>query len=236
MNSNEITNRMKETSLRNAALIAGFCILIMVVTGPYAEMYAHGSLVVSGKAAETAQNILDNKMLFVTGIFGYLIMLICDVVVAWALYVLLKPVNKSVSLLTAWFRLAYAVIALVALLNLVTALRFINPADYLTVFEPAQLHAQLYLSLVAFENGWGIGLIVFGIHLVLLGYLVFRSGYIPRIMGILLMISGLGWVMDSLRPFFFPNINVEFWMVTVWGELIFMLWLLIRGWKIQEPH
>jgi len=225
---------MKETSLRNTALIAGFGILIMAVTGPYAEMYAHGSLIVPGKAAETAQNIANNKTLFVSGIFGYLIMFVCDVAVAWALYVLLKPVNKSVSLLTAWFRLAYAVIAMVALLNLVTALRFINPADYLTVFEPDQLHAQLYLSLVAFQEEWGVGLIVFGIHLGLLGYLVFRSGYIPRVLGILLIISGLGWVMDSLRPFFFPNINTEFWMITVLGELIFMFWLLIKGWKIQE--
>lgn len=225
---------MKETSLRNAALIAGIGLLIMVIAGPYAEIYAYGSLIVPGNAAQTAQNITNNKMLFITGIFGYLIMLICDVLVAWALYVLLKPVNKSISLLTAWLRLVYSVIAIVALLNLVTALRFINPADYLSVFEPEQLHAQVYLSLVAFEKEWGIGYLIFGIYLGLLGYLVFKSDYIPKILGILLMISGLGWFVDSLRPFFFPGFKVEFWIVTVWGEMIFMLWLLIRGWKIQE--
>lgn len=107
MNSNKVTNHIKGLSLRNAALIAGFGILIMVITGPFAQMYAYGSLIVPGKAAETAQNIINNKMLYIAGIFSFMIMFLCDVPVAWALYVLLKPVNKSLSLLTAWFRVVY---------------------------------------------------------------------------------------------------------------------------------
>lgn len=234
MNSSEITSRVKETSLRNAALIAGFGYLVMVIAGLFAQMYAYESLIVPGKAAATAHNIMSNRMLFTAAIFARLIVFICDILVAWALYILLKPVNKSVSLLTAWFRLVYAAIAIVALLNLVTGLRFVNPADYLAASEPNELYVQLYLSLVAFENGWGIGLMVFSIHLGLLGYLVFRSKYIPGILGILLMISGLGWLIDSLRPFLFPNIYPDIWMFAALGEVIFMLWLLVKGWKIQE--
>ena len=234
MSSNNRTNRFNEISLRNAALIAGFGYFVMVLVGPFAQFWAYESLVVPGNAAETAQNVMNNKMLFTAGIFGILIVFICDVLVAWALYILLKPVNKSVSLLTAWLRLVYAAIAIVALLNLVTGLRFISPSEYLTVFEPNELYVQFYLSLVAFEKGWGIGLMIFGIHLGLLGYLIFRSDYIPRILGILLIISGLGWLIDSLKPYLFPSFFAELWMITVWGEVIFTVWLLTRGWKLQQ--
>ena len=80
-----------------------------------------------------------------------------------------------------------------------------------------------------------MSLVIFGIHLVLLGCLIYRSGYIPRIIGILLVIDGLGWVIDSLQPYLYPNAHLGFLFITFFGELIFMLWLLIRGWKIPEP-
>jgi hypothetical protein len=80
-----------------------------------------------------------------------------------------------------------------------------------------------------------MGLVIFGIHLVLLGCLIYRSGYIPRILGILLVIDGLGWVIDSVRPYLFPNAHLRYIFITFFGELFLMLWLLIRGWKIKEP-
>ena len=75
---------------------------------------------------------------------------------------------------------------------------------------------------------------LFGIHLVLLGYLIYRSGYIPKILGILLVIDGLGWVIDSLRPYFYPQAHLRFLFITFFGEVFLMLWLLIRGWQIPE--
>jgi hypothetical protein len=156
------------------------------------------------------------------------------VVVAWALYVLLRPAGKHLSLLTAWFRLVYAVIALVALLNLVNVLRLLNTSNYLTAFGPNQLNAQVMISLNAFRYEWYFGLLFFGIHLGLLGYLVFKSGYIPRIMGVLLIIAGLGYLITTLKPYLFPNFNLDIARFTFYGELIFMLWLLIRGSRIKE--
>ena len=129
-------------SLRRAALIAGLGLLIMVIAAPFAELFVFPKLIVSDNAIKTIQNIIVNKTLFISGIFGYLITFICDIVVAWALYVLLKPVNEDLSLLTSWFRLVYAVISLVALLNLVSVLRLLNNSDYLTLYQPDQLHAQ----------------------------------------------------------------------------------------------
>jgi hypothetical protein len=92
------------------------------------------------------------------------------------------------------------------------------------------------LSLNAFRSGWYFGISFFGIHLGLLGFLVFRSDYIPRILGVLLIIAGLGYLINSLKPFLFPNINVDFAKFTFYGELIFMLWLLIKGWRIKESN
>jgi hypothetical protein len=92
------------------------------------------------------------------------------------------------------------------------------------------------LLLSTFRYNWSLSLVVFGVHLVLLGYLIFRSGYIPSIIGILLVIDGLGWMTDSMQAYFYPNANLKYLFITFLGELVFMLWLLIRGWKIREPQ
>jgi len=229
-----MTINTNETSLRTASLIAGLSLLGMVIAAPYAELYVLPKLVVPFKAAETAKNIIANEALFTSAIFAYLVTFIFDIVVAWALYILLKPVNKNLSLLVALFRLVYTVIALVAINNLVTALRLLTTPEYLTLFETDQLYAQVMIYLRAFKNHWYFGLIFFGIHLVLLGYLVYKSKYIPRILGVILIITGAGYLLTSVRPFLFPNVNIDFAQFTFYGELIFMLWLLIKGSRLKE--
>lgn len=225
----------QEITLRQAALVAGIGILIMAVTAPFAEFLVYGKLVVAGNIDETVRGFLANEGLVLAGILAYLATFICDVLVAWALYVLLAPVNRSLSLLTAWFRLIYTAIALVALLKLVTVYRMLNTPAYLAVFGSDTLHAEISLLLNAFRYEWHIGLVLFGIHLGLLGYLVWRSGYIPKILGILLIIAGVGWLAYCLSPYLYPDTDVGFLMITFSGELVFMLWLLIRGWKIRQP-
>lgn len=233
MNSISQANRGDGLTLRQAALIAGFGYLLGPVT--YAEFSIYPKLVIPANIEQTVQNIATHRGLFAAAILCYLIEFIEDVVIAWALYVLLAPVNRAVSLLTAWFRLVYTVIALVGMLNLVTVFRLVTTPDYLTVFGSAQLHAQAKLLLDSSRYDWSLGLVLFGIHLVLLGYLIYRSGYIPRTLGILLVIDGVGWIIDSLQPYLYPNAHLRFLFITFFGEVFLMLWLLIRGWKIQEP-
>ena len=234
MNSNRKTASIADISLRKAAIVAGFGLLIMSVFAIFAEFFVRQSLIVLGDAATTANNIMANELLFRSGICSFIIVIILDVVVAWALYVLLKPVNKSLSLLTAWFRLVYATIFGIALLNLVIVLHLLSGADYLTVFETDQLPAQVTLFLNAFSYGWQIGYVFFGLHLFVLGYLVFKSGYIPRILGVLLIIAGLGYLIDSFGIFLLPNYEATISLVTFIGELLLMLWLLLKGAKIPE--
>ena len=229
-----MTNRIADLSLRKAAIVAGLGLLIMTISAIFANFIVLESLIVPGDAAITANNIIASEGLFRSGICSFIIVIIMDVVVAWALYVLLKPVNKSLSLLAALFRLVYAAIFGIALVNLFSVLQLLSGADYLTAFEPNQLHAQVMLFLKAFSYGWTIGLIFFGIHLFILGYLIFKSDYIPKILGVLVIIAGLGYIIDSFVIFLLPNYDVTIAMFTFIGELLFMLWLLFKGAKIPE--
>lgn len=229
-----MTDSTNIISLRVAALTAGFSLLIMAIAAPFAELYVFPKLIVSGNPEDITKNILLNPALFRAGVFGYLIAFICDILVAWALYVLMKPVNASLSQLTAWLRLIYTIIALVALTHLVYILRLLNAPDSLTAIDSGQLFTEVDDSIKAFRSGWDFGLLFFGLHLGLLGYLVFRSNYIPKILGVLLIISGLGYMINGLKPFLFSDIKIDFALYTFYGELIFMLWLIIRGSRIKE--
>ena len=233
MSSFNLARQREGLTLRQAALIAGFGYLLMPVT--VAEFYINPKLLIPGNIEQTAQNIVAHGRLFGAAILCYLITLILDVVIAWALYILLVPVNRSVSLLTAWFRLMYTAIALVSLLNLTTVHRLLHTPDYLTAFGSGPLHAQVMLLLNSYRYDWSMSLTVFGIHLGLLGYLIYRSGYIPKIIGVLLVIDGLGWVITPLKPYLYPGAHLEFFFPVSFVELLLPLWLVIRGWKIQEP-
>jgi hypothetical protein len=222
-------------TLRRAAVIAGLAYLLNPV--PYAEFTLYPKLVIPGQIEATMQNVSIHGGAFVAIILCFLINFIEDVVIAWALYVLLAPVSRSLSLLTAWFRLIYTAMGLFGLLNLVTVYRLLHTPEYLAVFGSGPLRAQVDLLLNSFRYDWLFALIVFGIHLCLLGYLVFRSGYtdtISKVVGVLLAIAGVGWIISELAPYLYPNADLGWIFLTSFGELIFMLWLLIGGWMIKE--
>jgi len=222
----------KELPIRKAALIAGVSLLVMVLTTPFAEFSILPSLIDSKDAAKTAKNIIDNRQLFSLAIFLIFLTLIADVVASWALYIFLKPVSKSLSLLTAWFRLIYTAMYFIALYNLLAILNTINSIDEDTGI--GQVSDSILLHFNAFRTEGAFGLILFGIYLVLLGYLVYKATYVPKIFGIILIIAGLSWVIDNLGIFFFPDINTQFLFVFTMGELLFMFWLLIKGARIQR--
>jgi len=190
---------------------------------------------VPGNIEQTAQNIAAHGKLFAAAILFYLITLILDVIIAWALYILLAPVNRPMSLLTAWFRLVYTVIALFSLLNLTTVIRLLHTPMYLSAFGPGPLNAQVLLLLNSYRYDWSFSLIIFGIHLGLLGYLIYRSGYIPKMIGILLVVDGVIWVVNPLQPYLFPTARPDILFQISFVELLLPLWLVIRGWKIKEP-
>ncbi|TGV04718.1 DUF4386 domain-containing protein [Flavivirga rizhaonensis] len=140
---------------------------------------------------------------------------------------ILKPVNKSLSLLTAWFRLVYVAMYFIALYNLLAILSIIKSIEHLKNTGIGQINDSILLHIKAFRVEGSFGLIIFGVYLILLGYLAYKATYIPKLFGVILLIAGLSWGIDNLSSFFFPEINTQFLFVFTMGELIFMLWLLI---------
>ena len=232
MDATTRADRHDGLTLRQAALVAGFGYLLSPVT--FAEFQLYPKVVIPGNIVQTFTNINAHPQTFATIILCYLITFLEDIVLAWALFYLLAPVNRALSWLTAWFRLIYAAIVLVGLTNLIAAYHLATTSGYAASFGLVPVRAQVDLALHMFRYDWSFGLIVFGIHLVLLGYLIFRSHYVPWIIGILLVVDGAGWITDSLQPYFYPSANLGFLFVTFFGELIFMLWLLIAGWRLRE--
>ena len=222
-----------DRAVRKAALVSGIGLLIMVLTAPIAEMVILPKLVNTKEALTTLDNITDNKGLFTTAIFLYLITFIADVVVAWGLYIFFRPADRFFSLLTAWFRLIYTAMAIIGLFNLLKVLQLIENVGAVNSTESLETANEAVFYITSFRLEWGIAFIFFGICLGLLGVLALKSSYVPKYVGIALGIAGLGYLINSLQPYFFPNLDTSFLMITFFGELVFMVWLLIKGWKVK---
>ena len=226
----------KDISISKAATIAGIGLLIMTLTVPFAEFKILPDLVDSNSASKTAANIADNTFLFNVAIFLILITIVCDIVVAWALYIFLAPVSKRLSLVTAWFRLLYTGVYLVAVTNLIKVYALTKGSSYFLSNSSEQVSEFILFYIKSYKYEWFFGLVLFGLYLMLLGFLVLKARYIPKVMGWLLIIAGLGYVIGHSKVFLFPELNTSFSMITALGELVFMLWLLIKGSRTKESQ
>ncbi|MBI5300982.1 MAG: DUF4386 domain-containing protein [Chloroflexi bacterium] len=219
------------------ARIAGFLYLIYIVVHAFANVIGRSKIIVFGDAAATAQNIMAAEWQFRVGFVSDLISAVLFLLTAWALYVLLKPVNKNVALLFLLLNLGGVAIECSSDLFLVASSLLLSGADYLKVFQTDQLQALSMLSLYLYKNGFTIAQIFFGAWLFPLGYLVFKSGFLPRILGIVLMIHCAFWLMTALQPFLFPGFDAITYVSYPLGfiaEFGLTLWLLIKGVKEQE--
>ena len=228
-------------SFKTISRFAGLGYLVIFITGIVSNFAILENIIVPGDAAATSANIINQESLFRTGMLGFVIMVIFDLFLTWALYLLLKPVSRDLSLLSAWMRLVNVSIFAVALFHLFTILNISNNAAYLDVFDPQQLHAQIMLSLDDFNNTWLIGLIFFGLHLGVLGYLIVKSGYIPKFIGVLLFLASGGYLADSFAHILLSDYEKYkdlFSMIVivpgVIGELSLTFWLLFKAGKLSE--
>jgi len=228
--------RADSASLQIYARIAGAGYLAIIVAGIFAEFFVRQSLIVPGDPAATMANISEAESLFRLGIAGDLIMLTADVVVAVALYFVFRGVSRSLALLAAFFRLAQAGVLGLNLLNVYVPLMLLGGAAYRAAFPQGQLDALSALFLEAHSYGYVLGLVFFGFHCLVVGYLVLKSGLVPRILGALLLLAGMGYLADSfgrtLMIDYATYANTFALLVFVpalVGELAFCLWLLIKG-------
>jgi len=233
-----MTNRKVELSPQAYARIAGVLYLITIIVGGMDEGIIRSRLIVPGDVIATTHNIMASKGLFRMSIVGDLIMHVCDIPSIVIFYILLKPVSKNLSLLAAFFNLAQTAILGLNKIYLLMTLSFLGNEDYLKAFDPHQREALAYLSLQSHESGFGIGLLFFGFTCLVVGYLMFKSGYFPKIIGVMQIIAGLAYLTNSfaqiLSPPFaaqlFPAILVPAFI----GELSTCLWLLVKGVNVQK--
>ena len=221
------------------ARMAGFLYLMyMVITIP-ADVLGRSPLIVFGDAATTARNIMASEWQFRIGITGDLVSAVFFLLAAWALYVLLKPVNKDFALLFLLLNLGGVAIYSTNLLNQFAAVLLLSGADILKGLQADQLQALAMFFLTLHKNGYWIAQIFFGAWLFPLGYLVFKSGFLPRMLGIVLMASCVTWTTTSLLYFLyvpgFDAITFVSYPLGFIAEFGLTLWLLIKGAKDQAP-
>ena len=226
------------TSPQIYARTGGIAYLIIIVAGALGELFIRNTLIVTGDAAATANNIAASPLLWRIGIAGDLFMHVCDVVVILALYTLLKPVNKNLALLAVLFNLIQTAVLVANKMNLLMPLFLSGSEDYLKAFSPQQLQALTYISVKAHGYGFGVGLIFFGFTCLIEGYLIFKSGFFPRILGVLMQIAGLCYLLNSFAMILSPGFaNLIFPAVLVppfIGELSLCLWLIVKGVNVSK--
>ena len=231
-------------SIQKTARFAGVLYLIITVAAIIAHQYVPSTLIVPGDAGTTVGNIAASETLFrVGGVGSELIILLSEIVLAVVLYVLLKPVNKTLSLIAAASRLAMTTIHGFNLLNYYFILSLVGGAGYATAFVPEQVNALVSLFLDAHHYGFTIGIAFLTIHVFVLGYLIIKSGYFPSVLGILFLAAGVGYLVDSFALLLSPSYDTTpiFLAIPIaLAEIAFPLWLLIKGvntegWKKLVP-
>lgn len=222
-------NQTARPTIQRTARTAGFLYLILAVCGGFAEFFVRQSLIVGGDAAATASNILGAQPLFRLGIAAELVGQVAFVLLVLALYRVLKPVGRNYARVMVAFVLVAVTITSLNMLNQFAALHVLAGAPYLTAFDAGQLQALAMTFLDLHHAGYVIAQVFFGLWLLPLGYLIYRSGFIPKLIGVLLMIACAGYLADVATFFLAPGFGVVVSEFTFIGELALMLWLLVMG-------
>jgi len=204
--------------------------LLTIVAGFFGEVYVPSKVIVSGNATATAKNIMTFNSLFRLGFASYLVEALCDVALALIFYVLLRPVNKNLALLAAFFGLVSTALYAVAELFYFVALIILSGANSLQAFSPDQLNALALLSLKVFGYGGGIFMAFYGVANVLRGYLIFRSRYLPKFLGVLLALAGLGFIAKNFTLVLAPAYSSNALLLPMFlAVLSLTVWFLVRG-------
>jgi hypothetical protein len=216
-------------SNKKTARIAGFFYLMSILTAIVADMLGHFAF---GNAATIVSTITSHEWLFSISLIVGLFSAVLFFLAAWALYVLLKSINKNLALLFLLLNLVGVAIQCFSMLGLFASQLLLSGADYLKVFSVHQLQAQAILFINLYKNGFIIAQIFFGFWLFPLGCLIFKSGFIPRILGILLIVDGFAVLIWFFQFFLFPAypaISYPCWVISFIAEFSLTLWLLIKG-------
>ena len=215
------------------AHVGGGLYLIIIVIGLFGQVFVRDRIVVSGNAVATAANLKAQESLWRLQITTELFLLICAIVLLQILFIILRPVNRDLAVLAVLFNLVAIGVEAVSALDLAAVLFPLGTAAYLQAFTPEQLYAMAMMSVRWHGHGFGVSLLFFGCFCIVIGFLIFRSGYLPKAIGVLMQIAGVCYMTNSFALFLAPRVaNRLFPAILVpafIAELSFCLWLLIKG-------
>ena len=233
-----MTDRTIEGSPQLYARIGGALYLIIIVIGLFGEAFVRDRLIVSADATATAKNLMASESLWRLQIAAELFLLICAVVLLIILFVLLKPVSRELVLLATFFNLVSIGLEAATAMYLVVALFPLGNAAYLKAFSPEQLYAMASLSLKSHGYGFGVSLLFFGCFCVVIGRVIFSSGFLPKVIGALMQIAGLCYLTDSFALILSPALAIRLFPAILLpafvGEASLCLWLLVKGVNVQR--
>jgi hypothetical protein len=233
-----MANKTVENSPQRYARTGGALYLAIIVLGAFAEGFVANKLVVPGDAATTAANILGSPQLWRLSVAGDMVVVLCAVPLLWIEYLLLRPVSKQLVLLAVLFNLVSLAVEAISKLFLLVVIPTLGSADYLKAFDPHQLQILANLALSSHDIAFNIALIFFGFTCLVNGYLIFRSGYLPKFVGILMQIAGLSYLTACFAALFAPAfadlITPAILLPPLIGESSFCLWLLVKGVNIAK--
>ncbi|MYN09794.1 DUF4386 domain-containing protein [Pseudoduganella aquatica] len=220
-------------ALQSYARLGGVLYLIIIVIGLLGEALIRGTLVVGGDPAATVRRIQESEWLWRLGVAAQMLLLVCAVALTWIFYVLLRPVSKNLSLLVVLFAITSLAVESVSALQLQSMLDTLAMAKYLKPDDLPQLHVMAYLTVLSHAQAFGLALIFFGVEILIVGYVIWKSGYIPKAIGVLMQLAGVCYLINSfsmvlspaLASMLFPAILLP----ALVGESAFCLWLLFKG-------
>jgi hypothetical protein len=220
------------------ARIAGAIYLLIIVFGGFSEGFVMNTLVVPGDATATAHNIMASAALWRLSVAGDLIVPLIAVPQLWIIYHLLKPAGRTLALLFVLLEIVSLSVESISKLFLLMVLPVLKNVGYAQVFTPQQIFALVHMMLTAHDTCFNIALLFFGVDCLVTGYLIFKSGYFPRVIGLLLQLAGLSYLIGTLPAFFAPafanTISLPVQLVALVGEASFCLWLLVMGVNVTK--
>lgn len=223
------------TPVQTYARVAGILFLISFLGGSFGEFYVPSTMIVSGDPTATFNNIAAHESLFRLGFAGYLLEGLCDTALALVLYVLLKPVHRNLALLAAFFGLiSTALFAVCEMFFFSGPILLKNPV-FLQAFSSDQLNALVYFFIRVYGFGAGLFMVFYGSASLIRGYLIYRSGYLPRFLGVLLGIAGIGFILKNFTLVLAPTYSSDFLLLPApLTVLVLTVWLLVKGVDVQK--